>query len=148
MLVGFLIALMLTAGACSGQVAPTAQPSPASMDQAELRPIVEDAVKAALAEAMPPPGDEISRQELKDMMAEVLVATPPAPPAPPAPTQEDLAELVSKSIAEMLVASPTPVTRAEMEQLIRAEIALLRAELVTTSALVTTKGRVPEYRTV
>ncbi len=83
-LVGFLIALMLTAGACSGQVAPTPQPSPASMDMAELRPMVEDAVKAALAEAMPPPGDEISRQELQDMLAEVLaLASPSSPSSPP-----------------------------------------------------------------
>ena len=74
--VGFLIALMLAAGACSAQVAPTPQPSPASMDMAELRPMVEDAVKAALAEAVPPPGDEISRQELKDIMAEAIAAEP------------------------------------------------------------------------
>ncbi len=93
MLVGFLIALMLATGACSGQVAPTPQPRPASIDQAELSSMVEDAVKAALAEAMAPPDDEISRQEMRDLLAEVLAQ---ASPNSPASTQEDLAELVSK----------------------------------------------------
>jgi glycine betaine/proline transport system substrate-binding protein len=111
------------------------------MDQGEIRSIVEDAIKATLAEAMPPPGDEISRQEVKDMMAEVLVATSPSPPAPPAPTQEELAELVSKLIAEMLAANPTPITRAEMEQLVRAEIAPLRESILAQAR--DAPGRVP-----
>jgi len=133
-LIGFLIAFTLGAGACSGQSGPAPQSSPAPIepiDQAELRSTiedaVEDAVRAALAEAMSPPDDEISRQEIRDMLEEVLAQ---ASPNSPASTQEDLAELVSKSIAEMLVASPTPITRAEMEQLVRAEIALLRESLL------------------
>jgi len=133
-LIGFLIAFMLGAGACSGQGGPAPQSSPAPIepiDQAELRSTiedaVEDAVRAALAEAMSPPDDEISRQEMRDMLAEVLAQ---ASPNSPASTQVDLAELVSKSIAEMLAISPTPITRAQMEQLVRAEIALLRESIL------------------
>ena len=134
MLGGFLIALMLGALACSGQAAPTSQPSPAPIDQAELRSMVEDAVKAALAEAIPTPEDEISRQELRDMMEEVVSGAAPAAPAAPATNQSDLAELVAKSVAETLAASPAPITKAEMEQLIQAEIELLRESLVATPA--------------
>lgn len=107
--IGFLIALMLGAVACSGQSDPAPQSSPATMDQAELSSMVEDAVKAALVEAMPPPGDEISRQELQEMMGEVLALVPPSSPvspASPAFNEDAVAELVSKSIAEMLAASP------------------------------------------
>ncbi|MFB3097342.1 MAG: glycine betaine ABC transporter substrate-binding protein [Dehalococcoidia bacterium] len=88
---------------------------------------IEDAVRVALAEAMPPPDDGISRQEMRDMLAEVQVL---ASPNSPAINQDEVAELVSKSIAETLALSPTPITRAEMEQLVRAEIALLRESLL------------------
>lgn len=135
---GFVIAafaLMLGAVACSGQAVPTSQPSPAPIDQAELRSLVEDAVKAALAEAIPPPQEEISRQELRDMMEEAVAE---AAPAAPATNQNDVAELVAKSVAETvaetLAARPAAVTKDEMEQLFRAEIELLRESLAAITA--------------
>ncbi len=122
---------MVATLACGSQAAPSAPADSPSLVPEEVQALigeaVEEAVKAAITESATGSGEEISRQEMRDMLAEVLAQ---ASPNSPASTQEDLAELVSKSIAEMLAISPTPITRAEMEQLVRAEIALLRESLL------------------
>ena len=89
-------------------------------------------MKAALAEVIPPPDDEISRQELRDIMEEVVAE------ASPATDQIDVAELVSESVSESvseaMAGGPTPITKAEVERLIQAEIAPLRKERDATAA--------------
>lgn len=88
----------------------------------------------SLAEAITPPDAEISRQELRDMMGEILAE------ASPATNQNDVAELVSKSVSEAMAAGPAPITKAEVERLIQAEIAPLRNELGASSAPATEVG--------
>ena len=89
----------------------------------------------SLAEAITPPDAEISRQELRDMMGEILAE------ASPATNQNDVAELVSKSVSEAMAAGPAPITKAEVERLIQAEIAPLRNELGASSAPATEVGK-------
>jgi glycine betaine/proline transport system substrate-binding protein len=87
----------------------------------ELRSTIEDAVeeavRAALAEAVSPPGDEISRQELRDIVAEAIAERPPAA------TQGDLAELMSEAIKQELAARPASISQTDVEQIIQREMA-------------------------
>ncbi len=102
------ILLLLSAGACSSQAAPTALPSQASMDPEEVQALVEAAVEAAVSKSAARSGEAISQQELREMMAEVLAE------APPVPSQGDFAELVSEAIKEELAARPASISKADV----------------------------------
>ncbi len=69
MLIGVGLVLLLSVGACSGQAAPTAQPSQASMDPEEVQALVQAAVEAAITKSATGSGEGISRQELRDLVA-------------------------------------------------------------------------------
>ena len=112
-----MIILMLSAVACSGQAAPTAQPSQASMDQEEVQALMEAAVEAAVSKSTSR-SEEVFREELREMLAEAVAGSPPGN------VQVDVAELVSKSVADAMAAVPPPITKAELQQ---AEAALLAA---------------------
>ena len=75
---GAMVVLILGTGACSAQVAPTSQPSADSidqaMDQAEVRALAEEAARLAIEGAEINPG-EVSREELRGLIADVLVET-------------------------------------------------------------------------
>ena len=99
------ILLLLSAGACSSQVAPTAQPSQASMDPEEVQALVEAAVEAAVSKSAARSGEEISQQQLREMMEEVVAE------ASPVSSQPDLADLVEKSIKKELDTRPPQFPR-------------------------------------
>ena len=111
------ILLLLSAGACSGQAAPTAQPSQASMDPEEVQALVQAAVEAAITESATGSGEEISRQELRDLVAEAIAETPPVA------SQGDFAELVSEAIKQELAARPASISQTDVERIIQREMA-------------------------
>ena len=159
----FSIIFILAAVACAGQAAPTDRSGSPSLDSEEVHALIEDAVKVAVEEASVQSGEEVSRQELRELVAEAvaeaveeasvqsgeevsrqelgeLVAEAVADAvaaASPGSDQIDVAELVSKSVSDAMDARPTPITKAEVEQLIQAEIAPLREELDAASARAT-----------
>ena len=122
-----MIILMLSAVACSGQAAPPAQPSQASMDQEEVQALMEAAVEAAVSKSTSR-SEEVFREELREMLAEAVAGSPSGN------VQVDVAELISKSVADAMAAVPPPIAKAELQQLIQAEIAPLRVTLDATSA--------------
>jgi len=123
-----LLSLLLLIGAvsCGGQVAPTSQPSVTSTDQAnsmgqeEVRALVEETLKVALKEVVIDSRKEISREELSLLVEEAV--------------GEAFPQLASESIAKMMDERPTPITKAEVEQLIQVEVASLRELLEDTSS--------------
>ena len=117
LVVSMTILLLLSAGACSSQAAPTAQPSQASLDPEEVQALVEAAVEAAVSKSAAGSGEEISRQELRDLVAEAIAETTPVT------SQGDFAELVSEAIKEELAARPAPISKADVERIIQAELA-------------------------
>ena len=120
-----ILILMLSAGACSSQAAPTPQPSQPSMDPGEVQALVEAAVEAAVSKSAARSSDEISQQELREMMAEVLAE------ASPVPSKADLADLVAKSIKKELAARPAPISQADLADLVAKSI---KKELAARSA--------------
>jgi ABC-type proline/glycine betaine transport system substrate-binding protein len=120
-----ILILMLSAGACSSQAAPTPQPSQPSMDPGEVQALVEAAVEAAVSKSAARSSDEISQQELREMMAEVLAE------ASPVPSKADLADLVAKSIKKELAARSAPISQADVADLVAKSI---KKELAARSA--------------
>ncbi len=116
----FAIVLMLGALACSSQAAPTPVPNSDSINRAEARAMVAETNKGALEEVVIPAPEKISHEELQRLV------------------EEALPKLVSQSVAEMLADTmaerPTPITKAEAEQLIQVEVASLRELLEDTSS--------------
>ena len=121
-----ILILMLSAGACSSQAAPTPQPSQPSMDPGEVQALVEAAVEAAVSKSAARSSDEISQQELREMMAEVLAE------ASPVPSKADLADLVAKSIKKELAARPAPISQADLERIIQTEMVGLQVAVKVT----------------
>jgi len=122
-----VILLFLSAGACGSQAAaPTAQPSQGSMDPEEVQKLVEAAVEAAVGKSATRSGEEISQQELRDMVAEVLAE------ASPVPSQDAFAELVSKSIKQELDTRPTPMSQADVERIIQTQMVALQEAVEAT----------------
>ncbi len=119
LLVGIFIVFTLANVACSGQVAPTAPPVSPATDQAEMRALIEESVKAAVEKALVQSEGEVSGAAVAG--------------ASPSSDQTDVAELVSKSVSEAMAARPTPLTEVEVVRLIQAEIAPLRDKSVATS---------------
>ena len=146
MLLGVGLVLLLSAGACRSQAAPTPQPSRASMDPGEVQALVEAAVEVAVGESAKRSGEMISQQELRDMVAEVLAASESAARsgegisqqelremvaevlagASPVLSQDAVAELVSRSIKQELDRRPTPISQADVERIIQTEMAGLQ----------------------
>jgi len=130
-----IILLVVAALACGSQSAPSTQPTPASMDPDEVRAQVEaavgDAVEEAVEEALVQFREQVSRQELREMVAEAIA------------NQIDEAELGSKSVSESMAEGPTPITKAEVDRLIQAEIAPLWDEVGAISAEMTEAAKNP-----
>ncbi len=143
LLAGFLAVFILAAVACNDR--------PAPMDPQEVHAFIEESVKAAVAEALVQFREQVSRQELREMVAEAL-----ANQIDVAERQElremvaeavanhiDVAGLGSKSVSESMAEGPSPVTKAEVDRLIQAEIAPLWDEVGTTSAQATEVAKNP-----
>ena len=96
------------------------------MDPDEVRAQVEAAVKAALTESATGSGEEISRQELRDLVAEAIAGTSPIS------SQEDVAELVSEAIKQEFANRPTPMSKADVQRIIQTEMAGLQETVEVT----------------
>lgn len=105
------------------------------MDRQEVQAFIEASVKAAVEEALAQFGNQISRQGLREMVPEAVTE------GASDPNQVDDSELGSKSESESKAGGPTPITKAEVAQLIQAEIALLLPELGPTSAQAAKVGK-------
>jgi len=120
LLLGWLSVFMVATLACSSQAAPSAPADSPSLDPEEVQALigdaVQEAVKAAITESATGSGEEISRQELRDLMAEAIAETPPTA------SQGDLAELVSEAIKQELAARPS-ISQADVERIIQREMA-------------------------
>ncbi len=112
---------MVASLACSSQAAPSGPADSPSLDPEEVQALlgeaVEEAVKAAITESATGSGEEISRQELRDLVAEAIAETPTAA------SQGDLAELVSEAIIQELAARPASISQADVERIIQREMA-------------------------
>jgi len=122
----FYIILLLVAVSCGAQTAPTPQPSVTSTDPTnslgpeEVRALVKETLKEALEEVVIDSREEISREELSLLVEEAV--------------GEAFPQVALESIAKMMDERPTPITKAEVEQLIQVEIASLRELLQDTSS--------------
>ncbi len=108
---------MVATLACSGQAAPSAPADSPSLDREDVQALVQEAVKAAITESSTGSGGEISRQELKDLVAEAIADKPPVA------GQGDLAQLVSEVIKQELAARPASISQADVERIIQREMA-------------------------
>ncbi len=121
LLLGWLSVFIVATLACSSQAAPPAPADSPSLDPEEVQALigeaVEEAVKAAITESATGSGEEISRQELRDLMAEAIAETSPVA------SQGDLAKLVSEAIKQELAARPASISQADVERMIQREMA-------------------------
>ena len=129
LLVGFLAVFILAAAACNDQ--------PVPIDPQEVHAFIEESVKAAVAEGLVQFREQVSRQELRKMVAEAVAE------ASQGANKTDVAELGSKSVPEPMAAGPTPITKAEVDRLIQAEIAPLWDEVGAISAEATEVAKNP-----
>ena len=107
LLAGSISLLGLITVACGAQTAPTSQPASPSVDKTEVRNLIEEAIKSAVAEAAV--DARVSQEELNLLVAEALA--------------ESSNELVASSIAKAMDQRPQSITTADVRELIQAEIA-------------------------